>query len=106
MNTDRQGRNQKESHRKDAEPQTQRSSLGAHASSVPRVSDTGTQDACAPRSPRRKIRLERILLLICVHPCSSVVPFFAVCDAKERILESRTHRSEPYAVARKIERVL
>src|SRR5213594_910562 len=37
-----------------AEPQTQRSSLGAHASSVPRVSDTGTQDACAPRSPRRK----------------------------------------------------
>src|SRR6266571_1407421 len=105
MNTDRQGRNQKESHRRDAEPQTQRSSLGAHASSVPRVSDTGTQDACAPRSPRRKIRLERILLLICVHPCSSVVPFFAVCAgglaskqevygiAKERILESRTHRS-------------
>src|SRR6266511_1297940 len=61
MNTEQPSRNQK-----NPTAETRRSSLGAHASSVPRVSDTGTRDVCAPRSPRRKIlgSLQRIFGLV------------------------------------------
>src|SRR6266540_1802699 len=62
MKTEQISRNQGESHRRDAETQrTQRSSRGAHASSAPGASDTGTQDACAPRSRGGK-SLARIFL--------------------------------------------
>src|SRR2546426_564084 len=73
MNTEQLSRNQKESHRRDAE-NAEVSSLGAHASSVPWVSDT-LHAGCVrsqEHAEENPGQLAKDFRLSSTDPCSSV----------------------------------
>src|SRR5216117_4533458 len=84
MNTAQPSRNQKESHRRDAE-NAEVPSLGAHASSVPGCPTPCTQDAGCVRSQEpaeeNPWQLAKDFRLSSTDPCLSVVSFILLAAA-------------------------